>query len=75
VLFVHIHLQPGARQVSGGVSPAMPAPMMRTDLGMSFTHPGFQKSPGFDASPNPKKENQEEQDFGVQDKTGNQTAQ
>jgi hypothetical protein len=47
---------------------------MATDLRTSFAHPGFQVSPGFDAAPNPKKENQEGQDFGIEDKTGNQTA-
>jgi hypothetical protein len=42
--------------------PESPAPMIRTDLDMSFTHPGFQIAPGFDAAPNPEKENQENQE-------------
>jgi hypothetical protein len=46
---------------------------MRTDLRMPFAHPGFQVAAGFDATPKPEK-NQEGQDSGIQEKTGNQTA-
>jgi hypothetical protein len=49
--------------------------MMTTDLGMSFAHPGFQVAPGFDPTPHAEEEHQDGQDFGIQEKAGNQTAQ
>jgi len=45
VLLLRLHFQTGAGKVSGDSQPGLPAPMMATDLRMSFAQPGFQVAP------------------------------